>query len=401
MRTSILFCLLGLSLGACSSDSGGNKDELTGVSGEGEGEGDGEGDGSETDDDGDGFSEAQGDCDDTNPDVSPAAEEFCNDRDDNCDGAVDEPENLADGQGSTAWEDSDGDGYGNPDADGLACEFSDGWATNDLDCDDNEASANPDGFEENWNGIDENCDGQDFDLEGCLSDAMDATASEWGSGLPGHSMPDFYDTYDLTVTWPTTLTFSGAGYGEVTKQVAVITDVSHGIYPDGNDYTVSFETNLQYNSNADRFTMTVGVEPSYWDTGALGYTIADIMTYLVGLVADVPDDWDGTFSCYGYVDATPADFDGSLELIVNESRRTVSAQVQLESNVTSFTDGDASLFNLDGGQCSNDIIDALAGYLGIGTTYTFLNDNLVLVGKDLVTGYETSLEANIAEECSR
>ena len=41
--------------------------------------------------DDDGFPASEGDCDDTNPEVSPAATEQCNGIDDDCDGAIDEP----------------------------------------------------------------------------------------------------------------------------------------------------------------------------------------------------------------------------------------------------------------------------------------------------------------------
>ena len=44
----------------------------------------------EIDDDGDGYSEDEGDCDDTDPGVTPEATEECNGIDDNCDGHVDE-----------------------------------------------------------------------------------------------------------------------------------------------------------------------------------------------------------------------------------------------------------------------------------------------------------------------
>jgi hypothetical protein len=283
----------------------------------------------------------------------------------------------------------------------VACEFSDGWVYNDLDCDDDHATANPDGGPEiNFNDIDEDCDGVDYSLATCLAEAMANTAAEMENSGRGIEVLDFYNTYDLTTTWPLTYTFANAGYGEVTNQVAYIRDLGYLLNESGRDYDVSFETDLQYNDAAKQFIMTVGVVPSYWTAGAFGYTLGDIMTYLVDLVADLPEDWDGTFACYGYVDATPADFDGDMVLTIDENRGRVTADVSLESNVTSFTEGDTTLTNIDGDQCSNDIITAITGYMGIGDTYVFMNENLVQVGKELVFTYENTLEDNVAASCS-
>ncbi len=58
--------------------------------------------GSAIDDDGDGWTEAQGDCDDNNPNVNPNVDEYANGIDDNCDGTIDE---------GTDRYDDDGDGY--------------------------------------------------------------------------------------------------------------------------------------------------------------------------------------------------------------------------------------------------------------------------------------------------
>ena len=58
------------------------------------------------DDDGDEFSEWEGDCDDDNGDVSPAADEQDNEQDDDCDGDIDE--DFVDGDGDEVTE-ADGD----------------------------------------------------------------------------------------------------------------------------------------------------------------------------------------------------------------------------------------------------------------------------------------------------
>jgi hypothetical protein len=79
------------------------------------------------DNDGDGFSEAQGDCDDQNPQIHPLATEVVDGRDNNCDGKVDA--------------DLDGDG----------------WATYEGDCDDTRATVNPMAKEVCDDGLDNNC----------------------------------------------------------------------------------------------------------------------------------------------------------------------------------------------------------------------------------------------------
>jgi hypothetical protein len=53
------------------------------------------------DEDVDGFTPEEGDCDDANPAVHPGAPETCNDRDDDCDGVVDEDTGLPDTDGDT------------------------------------------------------------------------------------------------------------------------------------------------------------------------------------------------------------------------------------------------------------------------------------------------------------
>ena len=55
------------------------------------------------DDDGDGYAERDGDCDDSNPFVSPDSPEACNGVDDDCDGTIDETDGAGDANGGTEW----------------------------------------------------------------------------------------------------------------------------------------------------------------------------------------------------------------------------------------------------------------------------------------------------------
>lgn len=82
--------------------------------------------------DGDGYTEAEGDCDDTNAAINPGAAELCDENywDEDCNGHVGEYD-----------DDDDGDG----------------WRGCDHDCNDDEYWIHP-GLDEVCNGIDEDCD---------------------------------------------------------------------------------------------------------------------------------------------------------------------------------------------------------------------------------------------------
>ena len=124
----------------------------------------GEGD-YDLDDDGyDGLDSGGDDCDDTDPEVHPGADEVCNDVDDDCDGLVDEDGDGVEG-GLCPPTDADDDGY--PD---------------DEDCDDTDPDVFP-GADEECNGIDDDCDGEideDTDLDGDgVSDCADGDGDGW------------------------------------------------------------------------------------------------------------------------------------------------------------------------------------------------------------------------------
>ncbi len=80
-----------------------------------------------------------GDCDDSRADISPAQVEVCNGMDDNCDGEVDE------GLQIRAYQDQDGDSFGNPEVSRLMCynDLTPEWVINDTDCDDGDPTRNP------------------------------------------------------------------------------------------------------------------------------------------------------------------------------------------------------------------------------------------------------------------
>ena len=99
-----------------------------------------------------GYVEDNMDCDDNDPAIYPGATEVCNGIDDDCDGTVDE------GLTNTYYADDDADGYGDPDDTIMACSPPAGYVANDGDCNDADATINPDAAEVN-DGIDNDCDG--------------------------------------------------------------------------------------------------------------------------------------------------------------------------------------------------------------------------------------------------
>lgn len=105
------------------------------------------------DNDQDGYGGDQ-DCDDSDPNINPDADEVCDGIDNNCDGNADE--NLM----STWYVDADGDGYGDTGDSVEACEAPDGYADNNDDCDDSDRAINPGVRTDDCDGIDNNCDGQ-------------------------------------------------------------------------------------------------------------------------------------------------------------------------------------------------------------------------------------------------
>jgi len=120
------------------------------------------------------------DCNDYNAAVHPAAEEVCNGLDDDCDGGVD-----VDASDAPTWyADADGDGFGDAASETTACQAPAGYAPNDDDCDDADASAHPGGTEV--------CDGADNDCNASTDGAEAVDALTWyaDTDLDGWGDPD-------------------------------------------------------------------------------------------------------------------------------------------------------------------------------------------------------------------
>jgi hypothetical protein len=123
------------------------------------------------------------DCDDAERAVHPGATELCNERDDDCDGEIDDGADTA-----LPWyADTDGDGFGNAADVVLDCDEVPGRVSDNTDCDDAQAAVNPAAVEL-CNGIDDDCDG-------LVDDASAADPATWyldddgdGYGTDGASL---------------------------------------------------------------------------------------------------------------------------------------------------------------------------------------------------------------------
>ena len=95
------------------------------------------------------------DCDDGDANVSPAADEYCDGIDNDCDITVDEASAV---DASTWYADADADGYGDAGRTDEACSAPAGYTADDTDCDDAAPSVHP-GAAETCNSVDDDCDG--------------------------------------------------------------------------------------------------------------------------------------------------------------------------------------------------------------------------------------------------
>ena len=80
------------------------------------------------------------DCDDSNAAANTGQVELCStDFDDDCDGFVNDDSAI---DVTVFYQDSDGDGFGDPDVEAYFCELQAGFSEDSTDCDDTLASVN-------------------------------------------------------------------------------------------------------------------------------------------------------------------------------------------------------------------------------------------------------------------
>ena len=121
-----------------------------------------------------GYSENNYDCDDTDASIHSSAIELCDNKDNNCNGIIDDV-----GETGTWYRDNDGDGYGDPLMVLGGCSQPAGYVANNSDCDDFNAAV--------FLGAVEICDGLDNDCSGTIDDLPEgsAAAQNWYKDADG------------------------------------------------------------------------------------------------------------------------------------------------------------------------------------------------------------------------
>lgn len=131
---------------------------------------------------GPGIASVAGDCDDLDASINPLEQEVCDERDNNCNGSIDEAVT------SIYYLDQDEDGYGDIEQELVACSAPAGYVTNSDDCDDLDSFVYLDATEM--------CDFQDNDCDGQTDEDDAADVQIWfgdGDG-DGFGTPTLYTT---------------------------------------------------------------------------------------------------------------------------------------------------------------------------------------------------------------
>jgi hypothetical protein len=236
------------------------------------------------------------DCDDTDANTYPMADEYCDGHDDDCDGQVDEDNAL---DVATWYVDADNDSFGDPSVADIDCDQPNGYLADNTDCDDSDASIYP--------GADEYCDGHDDDCDGSVDEDSAVDAATWYADTDSDGFGDT-STTDIECYLPT-------GY---VSNANDCDDTDATTYPGADEYCDGHDDdcdgNVDENSSVDASTW-------YEDADIDGYgdaTSTDIECYHpTGYVADDTDcddsDADTNPVADEYCDGHDDDCDGTVD----------------------------------------------------------------------------------------
>ncbi len=203
------------------------------------------------DDDGDGFSEAEGDCDDRSDETYPGAAESPDYRDNDCDGDIDEGTTLAD---------DDGDGY----------------AESEGDCNDADDQISPVATEF-CDGVDNDCNGISDERDGCVDVAStpiiiggiqpSATAMGLGESITLTAFVYEADGDSVSYSWQQDPVLTQRGHVGIDQPGAVtVTFTAPAAFPDDRTVSETYTVTLRVSDptagyDYDDIDITVYAEP--------------------------------------------------------------------------------------------------------------------------------------------
>jgi hypothetical protein len=162
------------------------------------------------DQDGDGYG-ARDDCDDTNPDIHPGADELCDGVNNDCDAAVDEPDAVD----AVEWcRDSDQDGFGDGAVTTRSCDQPPGFIADGSDCDDTSALAYPGAEEVCGDGVDNDCDSDPTECRLTGTYSLSKADRALPGGAAGDRAGELLAGADLSGDGAADLLMGMTGYGE-------------------------------------------------------------------------------------------------------------------------------------------------------------------------------------------
>ncbi|MBN1336486.1 MAG: lamin tail domain-containing protein [Deltaproteobacteria bacterium] len=220
-----------------------------------------------------------GDCDDSDPETRPYADEWCNGVDDDCDGEVDEPRSV---DASMWYLDADGDGYGTEDAWFWGCPPASGYVSTYGDCDDSDPETLP-GAAEVLDLRDQDCDGfvdEDFLAAGDLV-VTEIMHFPTLAGLCSCSLHDadwfeIWNGRDTAVCLDNWTLTDELGHGfQIASEAAVVVE------PDGYVVLCNRDTFFGDPARCDYEWSDLTREPGYYDVDF----VLDVVDGLVSLAA--------------------------------------------------------------------------------------------------------------------